>query len=75
MKINRPTDEQIQLRAYDIYLQRGGKYGHDIDDWLQAKYELLQLPMKNLAGIILNNQKKRISIAINHWSALCIWQC
>ena len=36
-----PTREEIQLRAYQIYFERGGAHGHDVDDWLQAERELL----------------------------------
>jgi hypothetical protein len=35
-----PTDEEIRLRAYEIYLQRGGMHGFDRDDWLEAEREL-----------------------------------
>jgi hypothetical protein len=35
----RPTVEEIGLRAYQIYVERGGD-GHDVDDWLQAEREL-----------------------------------
>jgi hypothetical protein len=33
-----PTLEQIQLRAYEIFLERRG--GNQIEDWLQAEREL-----------------------------------
>lgn len=39
-----PTREEIQLRAYEIYLARGRADGHDLDDWLQAERELRALP-------------------------------
>jgi glyoxylase-like metal-dependent hydrolase (beta-lactamase superfamily II) len=32
--------EEIRRRAYEIYLERGGQPGHDLDDWLQAEREL-----------------------------------
>jgi hypothetical protein len=35
-----PTYEQIAERAYDLYLARGERHGHDIDDWLRAEAEL-----------------------------------
>ena len=35
-----PTREEIELRAYQIYIERGGAHGHEVDDWLQAEYEL-----------------------------------
>lgn len=33
---------KIALRAYDLYLQRGGVDGHAEDDWLQAEQEILK---------------------------------
>ncbi len=32
--------EEIQLRAFEIYLARGGLPGNELDDWLQAEREL-----------------------------------
>lgn len=37
-----PTLEQIQVRAYEIFLERQGAPGSQIQDWLQAERELLQ---------------------------------
>jgi hypothetical protein len=34
------TDDAIAARAYELYLARGGTHGADVDDWLQAEYEL-----------------------------------
>ena len=39
----RPTREQIEKRAYEIYLGRGRGQGHDVEDWLQAERELTEL--------------------------------
>ncbi len=36
-----PTREQIEQRAYAIYLERGCADGLDVQDWLQAERELL----------------------------------
>jgi uncharacterized membrane protein len=36
----RPTDEQIARRAYELYLDRGQTPGHELEDWLQAEWEL-----------------------------------
>ena len=33
-------DEEIRRRAYEIYRERGGQPGRDLDDWLQAGREL-----------------------------------
>lgn len=38
---SRPTHEEIELRAYQIYVDRGGTDGHDVEDWMQAERELL----------------------------------
>ena len=35
-----PTFEQIQMRAYEIYIQRGRQDGLDLEDWFQAEKEL-----------------------------------
>ena len=35
-----PTREEIELRAYQIYVERGGAQGNDLEDWLQAEFEL-----------------------------------
>lgn len=35
-----PTRDQIQLRAYELYLKRGGENGRDVEDWLTAETEL-----------------------------------
>jgi hypothetical protein len=35
-----PSYEEIRRRAYEIYLERDGLGGHEVDDWLQAEAEL-----------------------------------
>ncbi len=35
-----PSREEIERRAYEIYLERGGSHGQDLEDWLQAEREL-----------------------------------
>ena len=35
-----PSDEEIRRRAYEIYLERDGFGGDELDDWLQAEAEL-----------------------------------
>jgi hypothetical protein len=37
--------EQIRLRAYEIYLERGEQPGRELDDWLQAERELESEPL------------------------------
>lgn len=35
-----PTPEQIQKRAHEIFMARGGEPGRELDDWLLAEREL-----------------------------------
>ena len=35
-----PTVDDIRRRAYERYLERGGKHGQHFDDWLEAEREL-----------------------------------
>jgi hypothetical protein len=35
-----PTNEEIARRAYEIYLYRGRRHGHDLHDWLEAERQL-----------------------------------
>src|SRR5437773_10176545 len=35
-----PSKEEIRMRAYRRYLERGGSDGLDFEDWLEAEKEL-----------------------------------
>ena len=37
-----PSDDDIRVRAYHRWLQRGGHDGMDFDDWVEAEKELRQ---------------------------------
>jgi Protein of unknown function (DUF2934) len=39
---SKPSNEQIEARAYEIYLERGREDGHDVEHWLAAERELAQ---------------------------------
>ncbi|MFY9730288.1 MAG: DUF2934 domain-containing protein [Candidatus Acidiferrales bacterium] len=41
-----PTSEEIAVRAYEIYVERGATPGQDVDDWLQAEAELSEKQKK-----------------------------
>jgi Protein of unknown function (DUF2934) len=50
--------EQIEKRAYEIYLQHNGEEGHALEDWLIAEQELRQehpkresIPLKRKTAI------------------------
>jgi hypothetical protein len=34
------TDDEVRVRAYEIYLARGAASGFELDDWLDAEREL-----------------------------------
>jgi hypothetical protein len=38
---HQPTHEQIALRAYHIYLERGAAPGNELEDWTRAEHELM----------------------------------
>jgi hypothetical protein len=35
-----PNEDDIRLRAYHRYLERGGGHGSDWDDWIEAEKDL-----------------------------------
>jgi hypothetical protein len=37
-----PSFEQIQRRAYELFLGRGAIHGYDWADWLRAEQELIE---------------------------------
>jgi hypothetical protein len=41
-----PTNDEIALRAYHIYMERGCTPGDPVQDWLQAERELSTPPSK-----------------------------
>jgi Protein of unknown function (DUF2934) len=40
VSLNEPAREEIERRAYELYLTRGAVPGFDQDDWLQAEREI-----------------------------------
>jgi hypothetical protein len=44
VRTSEPTDEDIRRRAYQMYLERGGGHGEDLDDWVRAEQELKTKP-------------------------------
>ncbi len=43
MSETKPSETQIEERAYELYLERGCEHGRDIEDWLEAERELTEL--------------------------------
>jgi hypothetical protein len=44
------AEEQIRMRAYELYRERGGKVGDDMADWLRAEREYLERGARRTAG-------------------------
>ena len=44
-----PSGEEIARRAYELYLQRGGEHGKDVEDWARAEKELSGEPVAETA--------------------------
>jgi hypothetical protein len=38
---NQPTQEEIALRAYHIYMERGDMPGNELADWVEAERQLV----------------------------------
>ena len=49
-----PNDiqEQIRLRAYELYEKRGSEDGHELEDWLQAEAEAAKSTEKAVATLV-----------------------
>lgn len=37
-----PTEQEIAVRAHELFLKRGAQGGHELEDWLEAERELRQ---------------------------------
>lgn len=42
-----PTMEEIRVRAYQLYLERGCSHGEDLADWLVAERQLKESPVSS----------------------------
>jgi hypothetical protein len=51
IKRKKPAFEDLHVtinrRAYELYLQRGCREGHALDDWLEAEREILDREVRN----------------------------
>lgn len=49
----KPTEayiqERIRARAHQLFEERGGELGHDLEDWLQAEAEISGNPKPSAA--------------------------
>jgi hypothetical protein len=39
---NMPHNDEIALRAYELYKNRGAVHGHDLEDWFEAELQLIR---------------------------------
>ena len=39
-----PSREEIARQAHELYVQRGGEHGKDVEDWVKAEKELRGKP-------------------------------
>jgi hypothetical protein len=54
-----PTDEEIALRAYRIWLQEGSPHGRDKDNWLKAREQLVAIrATENAANAASDNHSR-----------------
>ena len=44
-------NQEIRVRAYELFEQRGREPGHDLDDWLQAEAELVMPTRSQVRGV------------------------
>jgi hypothetical protein len=50
--------DAIAKRAYEIYLNRGGQHGADLDDWLEAERQLRPGPSA-VTGPVTSKPRRR----------------
>ena len=59
----RISKEAIARRAHEIYVQRGGENGKDVEDWLRAEKEIsgkpADVPAKSRAAAAGSNSTNR----------------
>lgn len=46
------TDQRIRCRAYELYSVRGQEPGHELEDWLEAEREVLELGKRAPAHVM-----------------------
>jgi hypothetical protein len=64
MKANLPTDEQVRQRACEIFVRNGSQPGHEVDNWLQAEYDLMQLTIRRIADLEPSQRKRGSKIMV-----------
>jgi hypothetical protein len=44
-------NQEIRVRAYELFEKRGREPGHDLDDWLQAEAEIVRPARSQIRGV------------------------
>lgn len=60
---NQPTQEQIALRAYQIFLERGATPGNEFEDWVEAERQLLENGKASENGHSKPRRKSKVKTA------------
>ena len=55
----RPSDDDIRLRAYQLFLERDGVAGDPQEDWLRAESELMAPSMSALPAAVPKAPSKK----------------
>lgn len=45
-----PTRDQVERRAYELYLERGRADGQDLADWFAAERKLMESSQRPVSG-------------------------
>jgi hypothetical protein len=48
---NETQNQDVRVRAYELFEQRGKEHGHDLDDWLQAEAEITMPARSQIRGV------------------------
>jgi hypothetical protein len=56
-----PSRKEIRSRAYEIYLERDGLAGNELDDWLQAERELERATLPKASGFSVKEELNETS--------------
>ncbi len=40
VQLQAPSSAEVQRRAYELFVKRGGAHGRDLEDWLEAERQL-----------------------------------
>jgi len=43
-------EEDVRVRAYELYEARGQEDGHDLEDWLRAEDEIIRKKARSIAA-------------------------